>query len=137
MDNVELIRGIYAAFEAGDVPGVLATFDPNIEWYEAEHNPYWPGKAFVGPQAIVEGVFARLLEDFDGFRVDVQRLVGCGQTVLAENRYGGTAKATGEPLDLQVAHVWDVRDGKVVRWQQYCDTWELVRVLGVSPAGAH
>jgi uncharacterized protein len=134
MDNVELVRGAYAAFAAGDVPAVLQLLDPNVEWYEAEHNPYSPGKAFVGPQAVLEGVVARIPQDFDGFRIDVQRLVGCGETVLAECRYGGTAKATGEPFDLQAAHIWDFRDGKVVRWQQYLDTWEWRRMFGTSPA---
>jgi ketosteroid isomerase-like protein len=33
MDNVELVRGAYAAFAAGDVPAVLQLLDPNVEWY--------------------------------------------------------------------------------------------------------
>jgi ketosteroid isomerase-like protein len=134
MDNVELVRGAYAAFAAGDIPAVLELLDPNVEWHQAEHNAYWPGKAFIGPQAVLEGVIARIPQDYDGFRIDVRRFVGCGDTVLVECRYGGTAKATGEPVDIQVAHVWDLRDGKVVHWQQYQDTWEAARVFGTIPA---
>jgi ketosteroid isomerase-like protein len=78
-------------------------------------------------------VFARLPEDFDGFRIDVRRMVGCGDTVLVESRYGGTARATGKPLDAQVAHVWDLREGKVVHWQQYTDTWHFAEVTGTVP----
>jgi hypothetical protein len=46
-----------------------------------------------------------------------------GDTVLTEGRYRGAVKATGTRLDVQMAHVWDVRDGKIVRFQQYVDTW--------------
>jgi ketosteroid isomerase-like protein len=39
MGNVEIVQGGYEAFGRGDVPGVLAVFDPDIEWREAEGNP--------------------------------------------------------------------------------------------------
>jgi ketosteroid isomerase-like protein len=45
-----------------------------------------------------------------------------------------TAKATGKALDAQVAHIWDFRDGKLVHWQQYTDTWQFAEVTGVTPA---
>jgi len=132
-DNVKLVQGAYEAFAKGDVAAVLALLHEKVEWNEAEHITYWPGGPFVGPQAVLQGVFARIPQDFDGFRVDVRRIVGCGETVLVEARYRATVKATGKPLDAQVAHVWDFRDGKVVRWQQYSDTWQFAQATGVAP----
>lgn len=133
-DGTSVVRGIYDAFGRGDVEAVLAALDEKVEWHEAEHSTYWGGGPFVGPQAVVEGLFARLGEDFDGFRVDIDRIVGAGDTVVAEGRYrADAAKSTGQPLDAQVAHVWDVRDGKVVRFQQYTDTWQFAERTGVTP----
>jgi uncharacterized protein len=126
-DNVKVVRDADEAFAKGDVAGVLGVLDGKVEWSEAEHMMYWPGGPFVGPQAVLEGVFARIPKDFDGFRVDVQRIVGCGDTVLVEARYRATARASGKRIDAQVAHVWDFRDGKVVRWQQYTDTWQFAQ----------
>ena len=79
----------------------------------------------------MEGVFARTVADFDGFTVHVDRTVGLGGTVLVQGRYTGTGRATGLLLDAQMAHVWDLRDGRVVRFQQYVDTAALRRALGV------
>jgi len=59
--------------------------------------------------------------------------VGSGETVLVEGRYRATAKATGKAIDAQVAHVWDFRNGKVVRWQQYSDTWQFAQATGIAP----
>ena len=132
-DSVALIRSVYEAFAKGDVQTVLGLLSEKVEWNEAEHFPYWPGGPFIGPQAVLTGVFARIPNDFDGFTVDVRRLVGGGDTVLAEVRDRGTAKATGTRLDAQVAHVWDVRDGKIARFQQYADTWQIAQVTGVTP----
>ena len=61
-DNVEFLKSLYKAFANGDVPTVLAAFDDTIEWNEAEGNPYNPGHPFVGPAAVVEGVFARVMQ---------------------------------------------------------------------------
>ena len=94
---------------------------------------YWTGGPFQGAQDIVNGVFARIPKDFDGFRIEIRRMVASGDTVLVEARYRATAKATGKPLDAQVAHVWDFRDGKVVRFQQYTDTWQFAQVTGITP----
>jgi uncharacterized protein len=132
-DNVTTVRGIYEAFARGDVSILLAALDDKVEWHEAEHITYWPGGAFIGPQAVLAGVIGRIPNDFDGFTIDVRRIVGYGETVLAEARYRATAKATGKPIDAQVAHVWDFRDGKVVRWQQYSDTWQFAQATGVAP----
>jgi uncharacterized protein len=132
-ENVNTVRGIYEAFAKGDVSNLLAALDDKVEWHEAEHITYWPGGAFIGPQAVLEHVIARIPNDFDGFTIDVRRIIGCGETVLAEARYRATAKATGKPIDAQVAHVWDFRDGKVVRWQQYSDTWQFAQATGVAP----
>jgi len=76
------------------VQTVLGLMSEKVEWNEAEHFTYWTGGPFVGPQAVLNGVFARIGQDFDGFTVDVGRVVGCGDTVLSEGRYRGTVKAT-------------------------------------------
>jgi len=133
-DNAATIRGIYDAFLRGDITAVVSAMDQQIEWNEAEHITYWPGTPFVGPHEVLTGVFARLPQDFEHFRIEIGRMVVAGDTVLVEARYKATAKATGKSLDAQVAHVWDLRDGKVVRFQQYSDTWQFAHVTGVLPA---
>lgn len=131
-DNLAIMEQAHEDFARGDVPAVLALFDGDIHWYEAEGNPWWQGQPAVGPAQVVAQVFARIAEEFDDFTVRPVRTVGCGDTVLAEVRYAGTGKATGLALDAQAAHVWDLRDGKVVRFQQYADTAQLRQVLGAG-----
>lgn len=132
-DHVALVQDAYDGFAKGDVEPLLALLDENVEWYEAEHVTYWPGGAFTGPQAVLEGVIGRIPQDFENFTIDVQRLLPSGDTVVAEARYRATSTtATGKPLDAQVVHVWDFRGDKVVRWQQYTDTWQFAQVTGVE-----
>jgi ketosteroid isomerase-like protein len=131
-ENVELIRAIYEAFAAGDVPGVLARFAPDIVWNEAENFPYADRSPYVGGDAIVSGVFARLGGEWDGFAAMPEEYLDAGDTVIVLGRYGGRFKATGKALDAQLAHVWRVRDGKAAAFQQYTDTLQAARVTGAA-----
>ena len=132
MDNVTLLKGLYDAFGRGDIPAVLGAMHPGIQWHQAESNPYMPsGEAFVGPNAVMDSVFMRLGGEWDGFSVHPKTFYGAGDSVVVEARYTGTYKATGKSMDAQVCHVWDVKDGKATRFQQYMDTAKLCEVMGV------
>jgi len=128
---------MYRAFAEGDMGTVLAALDPEIEWQQAEHGTFWPGAGFIGPDAVVQGVFMRIPETFgDTFRIDIERMHGSGDTVIMEGRYVGTVTATGKDLSAQVVHVWDLRDDKVVKFQQYTDSWQFAEVTGIAPVTA-
>ncbi len=134
-ENVALIRSMYDAFAAGDVPAVVASMSPDIEWIEAESNPWADGNPYVGPQAVVEGIFARCADEFDGFSVQVGELIDAGDTIVMLGRYGGTCKATGRAQNPQVVHVWRISGGKVVKFQQFLDTLHFAQVKGLVDAG--
>jgi len=120
--STELIRSLYAAFAAGDVPGVLSKFDPRIVWNEAEGYPLADRNPYQGPDAVVGGVFARLADHWDGFRVEVGEIVGGPEVVTMLGRYRGRARRSGRELDVQCTHTWWIRDGRIARFQQMVDT---------------
>ena len=128
----QTIRDLYSAFARGDAATVLAMFDPEIIWNEAENIPYADRNPYVGPQQVAEGVFGRIMTDFDGFTVNPDKIVHEGDTVVALGRYRGTHRSTGEGLDAQFAHVWTFSNGKIVGFQQYTDTAQFLRVAGTS-----
>jgi ketosteroid isomerase-like protein len=128
--NVALIRGIYTAFAAGDIPGVLGRMAPDMVWNEAENFPYADGNPYRGHDAIVGGVFARLGGEWDGFTPVPDEFLDAGDTIVMLGRYRGTCKATGKALNAQVAHVWRVAGGKAKGFQQYTDTLQVARVMG-------
>jgi ketosteroid isomerase-like protein len=131
MSNVQRVRDVYEAFGRGDIPTVLAAFDAKIEWREAEGHPYEPaGKAWVGPDAVLQKLFMRIGADWDGFTVHPKQFHDAGGTVVVEGRYTGTHKRTGKVLDAQLCHVWKLRDGKVTSFQQFVDTAQLQDVMG-------
>ncbi len=133
MSNVPLIQNLYAAFGRGDIASVLGALDANVEWREAEGNPYQPaGEALVGPESVLQNLFVKLGEDWRPFVVHPRDFHDAGDTVVMEGRYTGTHKVTGKDLDAQVCHVWRLRDGKITSFQQYVDTAQLQEVMRPS-----
>lgn len=131
-ENVALIQGIYDAFAAGDVAGVLGRMSADIVWNEAENFPYADGNPYTGPEAVAQGVFARCGSEWDGFAVVVEELLDAGDTIVALGRYRGTYKATGRSQNTQLVHVWRLAGGKAVRFQQYADTLQVARIIGTA-----
>ena len=133
MSNVGLVQGLYGAFAQGDVGTVVGGMAANIEWRQAEGNPYEPsGAPWVGPDAIVENLFMKLGSEWDGFAVKPEQFHDAGETVVAEGRYSGKHLATGAELDAQFCHVFKFENGKVTSFQQFTDTAQLQKAMGAS-----
>lgn len=130
-DNVSIIKGIYNSFGAGDIDGVLATFDPKIVWNEAENFPYADGNPYIGGEAIVSGVFAKLGGEWDNWSLtDLELHDMSNNMVLATGRYNATYKKNSEKLDVQMTHLWTLNNGKVIKFQQYTDTKGVAKTMG-------
>jgi len=127
MSNLDSVRTVYDAFAKGDIPTVLGFLSPDIEWTEADGFPY--GGTYVGPKAVLEGVFMRLGGEWEGFAAVPQEFIDGGDSVVALGKYSGTYKRTGKSFQANFAHVWKVEDGKAVRFVQYVDTLLVQRAL--------
>jgi steroid delta-isomerase-like uncharacterized protein len=124
--NLNVINTAYEAFSNGDIPAVLATFDDNIVWNEAEGNELADKNPYKGPQAVADGVFGRVIEKWDGFTLkNIELHEMSNNQVLATLRYNATHKKTRKKIDTQVAHLWTLQDGKIIGFQQYVDTKQL------------
>lgn len=124
--NVSVIDNLYKAFAVGDIPSVLGDMDANIVWNEAEGNAYADGNPYIGPEAVLNGVFARVGADFEYFHLANIKLHDMSNDqVLATLRYKAKIKENGAIFDAQVAHLWTLKDRKVIAFQQYVDTKKL------------
>ncbi len=127
--NRAIVESFYAAIARGDGPAALAQMDPEIVWYEAENFPYADRNPYIGPAAVAEGVFYRLATEWDNFQALPDDFLDAGDTIIVTGRYRATYKSTGISLDAQFVHIWRLRDGKVITFQQYTDTAQANRVM--------
>lgn len=120
--NVSSVQGMYEAFGKGDIGGVIGALSPEVEWWEAENFIYADANPYVGPDAVLSGVFMRIGGEWDDFQVSPKEILDAGETVIGHGYYSGVYKKTGKPVRAQFAHLFTFQDGKVVKFQQYTDT---------------
>jgi len=133
MTNVEVVKQCYEKFKKGDVPGLLALFDPRIEFRLAEGHPYQvSGKPWVGGQEITQHFFIKAGPEWQDWDVLVGEILEARGALAVECRYVGVYKPTGRSMDIQVCHIWRLRNGKVTSFHQYIDTARLQKVMGYT-----
>jgi ketosteroid isomerase-like protein len=129
---LELVRGVYATHEQHDTPGLLELLDDGIVWETAENHPYAGDRPWRGHRESAEHVFDPINHDWDDYVTEVDEIIDAGDRIIVTARYKGTYRATGRPLDAQVCVIYTVRDGKIVRFQQFTDTAQFRAVIGVD-----
>ena len=119
-DNVEILKGAYAAFARGDLPAFLALLDPEVAWSEASGFPS-VGGTHVGPAAVV-AVLGRVAAEWDGLTVTPDEFFSAGDRVVVLGETQGRHRATGRPFRSPFAHEWRLRGGRIVAWRAHIDT---------------
>ena len=128
--NVEVIRRGYEHFVA---TGQLLeeTIDPGFVWDMSTFRNWSERQTYEG----LEGAKEFLMDWADAWedwQVEVEELHDAGDKVVTVARQSGRAKATGLPVDMHLAQVWSLRDGKQVRMEMYADPGGAMRAVGLD-----
>jgi ketosteroid isomerase-like protein len=128
-ENVAVIRRFEDAFASGDIDGVLASLADDIIVHECDSVPY-PGD-YHGKDGFVELLEAFMATwELDG-GLEVEQILPAGEDrVLVLARANVAAKATGRPLELRIAELYTVRDGRIADIVvHYWDTHAMVEAV--------
>jgi len=115
--NIELVKQLYAAFGRKDIALINQLIEPDIEIAQSTELP-WGGE-FHGPSGL-EKFFTTLTTHVNSTLV-FERFLDAGDHVVAIGRTRGTVAASGKPFDVPVAHVWQIREGKIARFRPFID----------------
>ena len=133
--SLDLVRSIYADWERGDFGHAAEWADPSIEYLIADGpDPgEWTG---LGSAAAATRRLLSTWKDYR-FEVDEYRVLD-GERVLVlviRRGRGGTSGLDLGHMQTEGAHVFHVRDGKVIRLVAYWDRDRAFADLGLSPEG--
>jgi uncharacterized protein len=125
---VVLIRRGYEAWNRGDVEGVLAFLDPEIEWRGYTHIP--ESGTLEGREEVREWL-VRFLDSWEELEIEVTEILEAGDQVVALVGFRAVGKGSGVQVQGGVdAHVWTVRNGHAVAVTLYQGTREALKAAG-------
>lgn len=121
MTNLEIVRSTYEGKTSEENGKNLAKYvAEDISWTEAEGFPY--GGTYVGLENITKHVFSRLGSEWIDYKFTPEDYVAGDDKVVAYGTYTGIYKKTGKPFKARVAHVWKLKDGKIINFEQFVDS---------------
>ena len=129
-ENVEIVRGVYEAWQQGDFESALQPFDEDIEWFGP---PEGPGSAHgVRGREEVPRALGAFLGAWDDFRFELRELIDNGDEVLACGWQSGRGKGSGVEWSEETFSVWTLRAGKFVRQRMFRDRAQALEAAGLS-----
>ena len=120
-DNKQAVQSLYDSFNAGDIATVLAALSDNVEWVI----PSIPMIPFTGPKHgrdAVAAFFTTMSEHQEPQSFEVQGIVAEGDQVVANGHYRWHVKTTDRTWEGEFSHHFTVREGQIVRFQEYSDS---------------
>jgi ketosteroid isomerase-like protein len=128
-ENVEVVRGFYAAWSRDEFPGPTELMDPEI--------------AYVNPTRAVEpgtrrglAAFSRAVEKvFEGWEtwhMEPEQFRAVGDQVAVVVQYRARGRGSGVEVEGRESALWTLRDGKVVRYAWFHGPAEALEAAGLE-----
>ena len=124
----DLLLLVYEGFNSGDMAAALELLDEDFEFREPAA---FPGAlVYKGRDGFIKAL-RNATSVFDEVDVAVEQVLEAGNRVVVFVHISGVGKESGAPVEMRVAHVWTMHDGKATRMQVYLDRGEALAAAGV------
>ena len=124
--NIETTREAFEAFRAGDMERVLAMADPEVEVYLPPSLPN--SGTFRGHEGYLTWL-KQWLEAWEDFAIEVTAQEPVGERhVVTSVHQSGVGRGSGIPVEMDVAYVCEIRDGRFAALQLYMSQEEAREV---------
>ncbi len=135
--NVEHLQLLYASFDQGDIPAVLAGLAEDIQWQlfgdpaTNSLSGLYSGLAGVGE------FFSKLSAQLEDMKLEREQWIDGGDKVVVSGEFSAVGRANGLPLKSRFVHIWAFNAaGRPQRFEDFVDTEAFSRVMNAQAASA-
>jgi ketosteroid isomerase-like protein len=132
-ENVEIARGVFDAWKAGDMEAVRALYDPDVVVRPLEGWPE-PGP-LLGRDAVMRQ-WEQQRETWDADEVEpIGDFIDAADRVVVRQVWRGAGH--GPDMNMEMTNVFMVRKGRIVYQEFFWDHAEALETLGLSEQDVH
>jgi len=124
--NAQLVSDIFEEVAKGNGAPFWEACHDDIVWRTIGTGS-WSGE-FVGKQVVIDEIFRPLNRVLGERATILTRLIDGGDVVVVQ-ALGRNLTRDGQRYDNDYAFVIHFRDGRIARYEEYCDTDLIARVL--------
>ena len=129
----EALKGLYAAINRNDIPGVLEKLDPQIEWSEPPE--FHMGGTRRGLPAVRDH-FTEARDSWAEGSCEVERLLVAGDKIIVFVHVHVRLKHEAEWRDGNVTDVHTFRGGRIISARVFADREQALEWAGVEASAA-
>jgi ketosteroid isomerase-like protein len=118
--NLDIIRATYEGSSEENGKSLVAALAPDVKWTEAAGFPY--AGTYIGPEEIMTNIFQRLATEWIDYQAKVHTYLADVDRVAAFGIYSGVYRKTGKAMTATFAHLYRLKDGKIISMEQYVDS---------------
>jgi ketosteroid isomerase-like protein len=128
-ENVETVRTAYEAMSQGNPDAAFAAADPDLELIPPGQSPT------SEPVRGIEGIMAWLADQqktVGDLSLEVEDLIEVEEVVVALLLLRIRPHGSEAALELRIAHLWTLRDGKLVRCEVFPERERALEAAGLE-----
>lgn len=122
---IDTVKQMYKAFNDGDIATWLTFFAPTFEWHAADNSPIADHSPYCGLDAVRNEVIPRLVTLFPGMQLRPDEILATEKKAIMLGYYYNLPQKAGGTTEAQVAHILTFENGKIIKFQQYLDTYKF------------
>ena len=130
--DADVVRASIEAFNSRDIAALLERIDPDVEWVPLR--AVLEGDVYRGHDGIRRFV-ADCDDDLEGMHVRMEDAIQVGDFVVVNGAIEGRGRGSGNELDLTLAWLMHVTDGRVDYLRAYTDRAEAMREADAANRG--
>ena len=120
--NTAVVQDMYAAFGRGDIAALLGHVADDVVWIGVYGTgPHVPTSGERRGKAEVQEFFRQVAESTTFSSFEPKDFISTGNMVVCLGYYAATS-SIGKKFDGDFAMVFHLRDGKVMRFQEFCNS---------------
>jgi ketosteroid isomerase-like protein len=123
-ENVKVVREAWDAYSGGDYDRIAGFHDPHIVVVTLEDG------AVYGNNAVLAN-YQRWDEAWEGAETTLEEVIWHGDRVFVAARFHARGRASGVEVESRLYDVYTVRDGKVLRIDEYATRDEALEAAGL------
>ena len=124
-ENVEIVREAWNAYSRGDYDRIAEIHDPHIVVITLEDG------VMYGNDAVLAN-YKSWNEAWETAESSLEEVIGHGDRVFVSGRFHGRGRASGVEVDTHLYEAYVLRDGKVLRIDEYELRAEALEAAGLS-----
>lgn len=121
-ENIQIVQDLYSSLGRGDIATLLGLLAEDVDWHFVGNPADVPFAGRRKGRAEMTAFFDIVMQNCEVYEFGPHEVMSFANRVLSLGHERVGVKSTGHIFETDWVHLFTIRDGKIVRLQEFYDT---------------